>query len=136
MKKALTAVVAVVLVGGLASIAAAGGSWGRGYMMGDRDYAPGQHMYGRDYDTRGYGPGYCWGYGDRFRESSGLETADQAAEIVGAYLRDTGNPNLQVGKVTESGRDFQVEIVTKDGSLADKVLVEKATGRIFPAYNG
>ena len=42
--------------------------------------------------------------------------------------------NLKVGKVTEAGRDFMVEIVTQDGSLANKVYVEKRTGRVVPAY--
>jgi hypothetical protein len=41
---------------------------------------------------------------------------------------------LKVGKVTETGRDFEVEIVTQDGSLANKLYVEKNSGRIVPAY--
>ena len=64
-----------------------------------------------------------------------MDKAETAAEIVAGRLEDTGNPNLKVGKVTEAGRDFEVEIVTKDGSLANKVFVEKATGRIIPAFN-
>ena len=51
-----------------------------------------------------------------------------------SLLERRNNPNLQVGKVTEAGRDFEVEIVTKDGSLANKLFVEKRTGRIIPAY--
>jgi hypothetical protein len=78
---------------------------------------------------------YCWNNTDRARGFSELDTPEAAAEIVANRLESGGNPNLKVGKVTEVGRDFEVEIVTKDGSLANKVLVEKSTGRILSAYN-
>ena len=140
MKKTLAITAAAVLVGGIASFASAHGGWGGGQMMWNRDannYGRGQHMYARNYDGRGqgYGPGYCRGNSDISRSFGEVDKAETAAEIVAGRLEDTGNPNLKVGKVTESGRDFEVEIVTKDGSLANKVFVEKATGRILPAFN-
>lgn len=55
-------------------------------------------------------------------------TKEQATEIVQNYILYTGNPNLKVGEVTETDTDFQVEIVTKDGSLVNKILVDKRTG--------
>ena len=64
-----------------------------------------------------------------------VDKAETAAEIVTERLENIGNPNLKVGKVTEVGRDFEIEIVTEEGSLANKVLVEKSTGRILSAYN-
>jgi hypothetical protein len=140
MKKTLAVAVAVVLVGGLASFASAYGGWGGGHMMWNRDssdYGRGRHMSYRDLDNRGrgYGPGYCWNGTDRARALGEVDKAGEAAEIVADRIEAGDNPNLKVGKVTEVGRDFEVEIVTQDGSLANKVLVEKSTGRILPAYN-
>ena len=142
MKKTLALAVAVVLVGGLATFASAHGGWGGGHMLDrdDNDYGRGRHMYSRDFDDRGrgngrgYGPGYCRYSTDRTRNFGVIDTAEKAAEVVADRLENGGNPNLTVGKVTEVGRDFEVEIVTKDGSLANKVLVEKSTGRILSAY--
>ncbi len=137
MKKALAITVTAVLVGGLASFASAHGGWGGGQTMWNRDadnYGRGKHMYARSFDGRGYGPGSCRGNSGISRSFGEVDKAGTAAEIVAGRLEDTGNPNLKVGKVTEAGRDFEVEIVTKDGSLANKVFVEKATGRILPAF--
>jgi hypothetical protein len=145
MKKTLAIAVAVVLVGGLASFASAYGGWGGGHMMWDRDsnddgrgrHMYSQHMNDRDFDghRRGYGPGYCRNSADRTRAYGEVDKAETAAEIVADRLENGRNPNLKIGKVTEVGRDFEVEIVTEDGSLANKVLVEKSTGRILSAYN-
>ena len=43
------------------------------------------------------------------------------------------NPNLKLGKITEQDEVFEVEIVTKDGSQVDKLLVDKSTGWMYPA---
>lgn len=139
MKKTLTVAAAVALIGGMASFASAHGGWYGGNMMGDRDndYGRGRHMYSRDLDDRGrgYGPGSCWDNDEGGGRSVQISQPDAAAKLVTEYLDSAGNPNLKVGKVVEAGRDFQVEIVTRDGSLANKVLVEKSTGRILSAYN-
>jgi hypothetical protein len=39
-----------------------------------------------------------------------------------------------LGKITGKGPNFEAQIVTKDNSLADKVLVDKNTGWIRSAY--
>ena len=140
MKKTLIIAVAAVLIGGLASFASAHGGRNGGRMMWDgdyNDYGRGRHMYSRDFDDRGrgYGPGYCRSNFDRRDGLGEVDKAETAAEIVTQRLETVGNPNLKVGKVTEVGRDFEVEIMTKDGSLANKVLVGKSTGRILSAYN-
>ena len=80
------------------------------------------------------GPGACREDGERGRRFGKVESAEAATEIVTSLLERRGNPNLKVGKVTEAGRDYEVEIVTQDGSLANKVFVEKKTGRMIPAY--
>ena len=61
-------------------------------------------------------------------------TKEDAAAIVKNYLASTRNPNLKIGDVKESDDYFKVEIVTKDGSLVDEILVDKRTGSISSAY--
>jgi len=139
MKKTLAIAMAATLIGGLASFASAHGGRGGGSMMWseDSDYGRGRHMYSSDFDGRGRGngPGYCRGKSDRGPAFGEVDKAETASQIVADRLEAAANPNLKVGKVTEVGRDFEVEIVTKDGSLANKVLVEKSTGRILPSYD-
>ncbi len=69
--------------------------------------------------------------------SNRLETplqADGARAVVENYLQSTRNPNLKLGKITEQDDAFEAEIVTKEGSLVDKLLVDKFTGWMHPAY--
>jgi hypothetical protein len=99
----------------------------------------GAHRYNdrwmhRDQDFR-YGsersPFYCWNYP---AEVEGIDSADRARAEVEGYLKSLGNPNLKVGELSEQEKVFEVDILTKDGSLADKILVEKRAGRLIPAY--
>ncbi len=55
-------------------------------------------------------------------------TEEQATTMVQDYVQSIGNPNLKMGKVKETDTDFEVEIVTKDDSLVNKILVDKRTG--------
>jgi len=115
---------------------------GRGYGMMGRGYGMGSGMMGRGY---GMGPGYGQGQGSMGRApeqgetgptSGRLETPlkeDGARSVVENYLQSTRNPNLKLGKITEQGDAFEAEIVTKDGSLVDKLLIEKSTGWMHPA---
>jgi hypothetical protein len=51
------------------------------------------------------------------------------------YLNSTRNPNLKLGKIKDEGSAFEVDIVTKsDGTLVDRLLVSKGTGRLRSAY--
>ena len=142
MKKALAVTLTAVLVGGLFSYAAAhqsqGRGWGRGHGPGScpedgRGSCLDSDARGKgDFRGQGFGPGNCRNTtGDSFGQ---VEDAEAATALVESLLARRQNPNLQVGKVTEAGRDFEVEIVTKDGSLANKLFVEKRSGRIIPAY--
>jgi hypothetical protein len=58
---------------------------------------------------------------------------DGARTVIENYLQSTRNPNLKLGKITEQGDAFEAENVTKDGSLVDKLLVDKSTGWMHPA---
>ena len=58
---------------------------------------------------------------------------DGVRTVVENYLQSTRNPNLKLGKITEQDNAFEAEIVTKQGSLVDKLLVDKSTGWMHPA---
>ena len=102
----------------------------------------GYGMMGRGY---GMGPGYgraqgslggASEQGETGPTSGRLETPlkeDGARTTVENYLQSTRNPNLKLGKITEQGDAFEAEIVTKDGSLVDKLLIDKSTGWMHPA---
>jgi hypothetical protein len=106
-----------------------------GYGMGPGMMGPGYGM-GAGY---GRGPGWMgrepW-QGEMGPGSNRLETPlqeDGARAVVENYLQSTRNPNLKLGKITEQGDAFEAEIVTKEGSLIDNLLVDKSTGWIHPA---
>jgi hypothetical protein len=59
-------------------------------------------------------------------------TADQAKALVEQEFGR--NPNLKTGKVVEKGGNYEVVVVTKDGSLVDKIEVDKQTGSLRSIY--
>ena len=62
-------------------------------------------------------------------------TQEDAISIVKKYLKETKNPNLEVGEVERIvDEDYLVEIVTKDGSLVDKLEVNRFSGWIHSIY--
>ena len=125
------------------------GMMGPGYGMGPGmmgpGYGMGPGMMGPGY---GMGPGMMgpgWAremnpsFSDRenpqhmSRQMGPLEKKD-AAEIVDNYIQSTRNPNLKVGKIEDSGNAFKAQIVTKDNSLVEEVLIDKRSGYMRPAY--
>ena len=61
-------------------------------------------------------------------------TKDEAKQEVQNYIDSTRNPNLKIGGVQEKGNDYQVTIVTSNGSLVDTLLVNKDTGYMRSEY--
>lgn len=60
-------------------------------------------------------------------------TVDAVQHMMEHRLSWNGNPNLQVGKVTEKDDDtIGVEVVTKEGSLVQKLEVNRHTGLMQP----
>lgn len=111
---------------------------GRGYgygmgpgMMGNRGYGygMGQGMMGPGY---GYGPNQQYPYAQQQPQKP--IDKNQAKSMVENYLKSTGNPNLKLGDIKDEGQNFQADVVTKDNSLADKILIDKNTGLMRPAY--
>jgi Spy/CpxP family protein refolding chaperone len=123
------------------------GMMGRGYGMESGTMMGKGSCMGPGKMRRGYGMGSGYGRGPgsmgrapaqgEIAPGAGrLETPlkeDGARTVVENYLQSTRNPNLKLGKITEQGDAFEAEIVTKDGSLVDKLLVEKSTGWMHPA---
>lgn len=109
--------------------------WGGQYHMG-----PGMMWNRGDWDDyHGWGPrgmmGPGPGYNSRnYNRNGEAITLDQARTLVQNRLTAIGNPNLKEGKSTDKGKYFEVEVVTKDGSLVDKLTVEKQSGWMRSAY--
>ncbi len=112
---------------------------GRSYRMGPGMMGPGYEMgrgmMGPGLRGRGMGPARrepdYWQ--QPLQERRQLEEKD-ARSIVENYIRSTRNPNLELGKIKDAGNVFEAEIVTKDKSIVDKVLVDKNTGWMRSAY--
>jgi Spy/CpxP family protein refolding chaperone len=122
-----------------------GPGYGRGPGMMGPGYGMGPGMMGPGY---GMGPGLMgpgWGRGmnpygyDRDdqlqsgRHMGPLEKKD-AEQIVENYIQSTRNPNLKLGKIEDTGNAFKAQIITKDNSLVDEVLIDKDSGYMRPAY--
>ncbi|MFH1490028.1 MAG: hypothetical protein ABII06_14090 [Pseudomonadota bacterium] len=110
------------------------GMMGQGYGMGPgmmgQGYGMGPGMMGQGY---GMGPGY--GYGRQYQQPQEPMEEKDAKELLENYLKSTRNPNLKLGNIKDAGSVFEAEIVTKkDGSLVDKVAVDKYTGWMRSVY--
>jgi hypothetical protein len=104
------------------------GMMGPGYGMGPGMMGPG-YGYGRQYGPQ-YGPQYRHQYQQLLKPLD----RNQAKQEVENYLRSMRNPNLKLGKIEKKGNNYQINIGTKDGSLVDKILVDKSTGWMRSAY--
>jgi hypothetical protein len=111
------------------------GGYGMGPGMMGGGYGMGPGMMGGGYGMGpGYGYGPQYGYGRQYRQLQKPLDKDQAKQQVENYLKSSRNPNLSVGRVEEKGTHYEVDIQTKDGSLADKILVDKNTGGMRSLY--
>jgi hypothetical protein len=108
-----------------------GGGGYRGYDMG-----PGMMPYG-GFRNYGMDPGMM-GQGDEnephYRQNQKYLDRKGAERIFEDYLSSRHNPNLKLGEIKDEGSFFEVDLLTHDNSLADKLIVDKDTGRIRSAY--
>jgi len=97
---------------------------------------------------QGYGHGYGGGYGMMHGPGSGYQgdcpfagkasfakevTTETVTKFLEQRLTHMGNERLKVGEVKETDdKTITAEIVTKDGSLVQKLQFDRATGRHFP----
>jgi rubrerythrin len=109
------------------------GGYGMGPgMMGGRGMGPGMRGWGMGPGMMG--PGYGYQYGPQSQQPQKPLEEKDAKAILENYLRANRNPNLKLGKITLQGNYFEADIITKDGSLVDKILVDRYTGWIRSIY--
>lgn len=91
----------------------------------------GDTMMGRGW----WGPGGTSGWHTMGFSVSGLTlTKEQAAQIARAHLQALGNPNLGLGELIDFEPYFETTILTKDGTLVEKLLVDKRSGWLRSVY--
>jgi len=77
-----------------------------------------------------YCPGRRWGpYGVK----KPVATAEQARQVIDTYLADNAQ-KLTVGDITEKNWYFEAEILDRDKTVIDRVIVDKRSGRIRSIY--
>ena len=103
---------------------------GPGMMHGGRGMGPGGMHRGWGMGPQ-YGPGY---QGPQYQQPQKPMEEKDAKELLENYLESTRNPNLKLGKIEDKGEGFEADILTKDGSLVDKILVDKRTGWMRSVY--
>lgn len=109
-----------------------GPGYGHGMMHGGRGMGPGMMGPGYGYGPGMMGPGY--GYGPQYQRPQEPMKEKDAKEMVENYVQSTRNPNLKAGKITDKDTYFEAEVLTKDGSLVDKLAVDKNTGWMRSIY--
>ena len=55
-----------------------------------------------------------------------------AQELARNYV--AGNPNLQVGELSDQDEAYEATVVTREGSLVEKLLIDKQTGWMKRAF--
>ncbi len=127
MIKALIISLAIIGITGLAGLVYSHGMrgygvmghWGYGHMGG----MAGHGMMGSDYCPMIQGCKRYYGTGEM-----GKVTEKDAQKIAQDYLSHLGNPYLKQGKLVEKDSEFEIQIVTKDNSLVEKLLIDKQSG--------
>ena len=65
---------------------------------------------------------------------SNPRTTDQARQLAEDHLKSLGNPNLKVGEVNETIASYEIQVVNKDGSLANWIIIDKQSGQLRTLY--
>lgn len=75
----------------------------------------------------GYGRGN--GSGGGAADSGQPLTQDQAMNLLDTYGNYKDNPRLQLKEMVDKGDYFEATIITRDGSLVDRIQIDKNSGR-------
>jgi len=71
----------------------------------------------------------------QYSPQPGAELSEKDAQaLLQEYLKATNNPNLKLGNISNKEGFYEADILTKDGSLADKIQVNKGNGWFRSAY--
>ena len=82
-----------------------------------------------------WGAMHGWGRGPHIlsRDGSAPQNAD-VEQAIKEWLAFEGNRRLKPGPVTEKDADtFQADVVTSDGSLVQRLNIDRKSGRIRPS---
>ena len=90
---------------------------------GYRDYDRGPGMMGQSYENEPY-----------YRQNPKYLDRKSAERIFEDYFNSLHNPNLKLGEIKDEGSFFEADLLTKDNSLVDKLIVDRNTGRMRSAY--
>ena len=60
-------------------------------------------------------------------------THDQAKAFMEDHIKSANNPDLVLGEISETQDYFAAQVTTKDGTVVDKLQVDKTTGFISSA---
>ncbi len=82
----------------------------------------------------GYGGQYGPQYGPQYQQPRKPMEENDAKAMLENYIQSSRNPNLKLGKIKEKDNYFEAEILTKENSLVDKILVDKFTGWMRSIY--
>ncbi len=116
------------------------GMMGHGKMWPDRHGREYGHHRGPGYSRPGKGMMHHGEKGAEDCRKPQLESSGEPLDEEGAkqllerYLQALGNPNLKAGDIRDEEQYFEAEVLTQDGSLVDKILIDKNTGRMRSAY--
>jgi hypothetical protein len=111
-----------------------GGMGGGSYGMGP---GAGQNMGPGSGQGTGPGmnfPGDIRQYSPQTQQPQKPLDKNDARRMAENYLKSTRNPNLHLGKIEDKGNAFEASLLTKNNSLADKILIDKDTGSMRSAY--
>ncbi len=84
----------------------------------------------------GYGQSGGSGYVPQRRDSDGFlaqksdVSEEQARDIVSGYVKKL-NPDLEIGKVTDNGGFYEVEVVDAGNEIVQLLGVDKRSGRLI-----
>lgn len=67
---------------------------------------------------------------DNYGNLSEPLSKDQTKILAESYIEAMGNPRLKLGQITDKGDSFEFSLVTKDGSLVEKYVIDKQTAWI------
>ena len=106
---------------------------GQGMMQGGQQGMRQGCPYNQQGMQHGWGRGQS---GPRIKQQQAAQPlqADQARQLAENYVAK--NPNLQVGEVTDKEKEgvFSAIIETQDGSLVERLLIDKQTGWMKRQY--
>jgi hypothetical protein len=118
----LISIMILALTAGLSCTHMDGGMMGRGMMGSDSQRGDmGSGMMGRGYERQ-------------YRQPQKPLDEKDARILLENYLQSMRNPNLKLGEIKDLGHGFEVEILTTDNSLVDKIMVDKKTGWMRSVY--